>query len=227
MTARDDRDRALGEAEAVGERARRRTRSRSRSTTAISRQLDVLDERRLEQADPSARAPSPSRRAVLGDAVARLAEVGDDRLGGHHAQELRQRGRGVSMPRRSRRRRRRRRPRAVGQHQPRARRAASSRRRAAARPRRSRGSSSSSSSRVSERRFSPRSSPTNRATKSSAGCASSSLGRVVLREHAALAQDRDPVADEDRLVDVVRDEDDRLAHLAAGSAGAPAGAARA
>ena len=40
------------------------------------------------------------------------------------------------------------------------------------------------------------------------------VGRVVLGEHAALAQDRDPVADLDRLVDVVRDEDDRLAHLA-------------
>ena len=40
-----------------------------------------------------------------------------------------------------------------------------------------------------------------------------SRGRVVLREHAALAQDRDPVAHLDRLVDVVRDEHDRLAHL--------------
>ena len=37
--------------------------------------------------------------------------------------------------------------------------------------------------------------------------------RVVLREPAALAQDRDAVADLDRLVDVVRDEDDRLANL--------------
>ena len=36
------------------------------------------------------------------------------------------------------------------------------------------------------------------------------VGRVVLREHAALAQDRDPVAHRDRLVDVVGDEDDRL-----------------
>ena len=40
------------------------------------------------------------------------------------------------------------------------------------------------------------------------------LGRVVLREPAALAEDRDPVADLDRLVDVVRDEDDRLPQLA-------------
>ena len=39
------------------------------------------------------------------------------------------------------------------------------------------------------------------------------VGRVVLDEHAALAQDRDPVADQDRLVDVVGDEDDRLPHL--------------
>ena len=37
--------------------------------------------------------------------------------------------------------------------------------------------------------------------------------RVVLREPAALAQDRDAVADLDRLVDVVRDEDHRLAQL--------------
>ena len=37
--------------------------------------------------------------------------------------------------------------------------------------------------------------------------------RVVLREHAALAEDRDPVAELDRLVDVVRHEDDGLAHL--------------
>ena len=36
------------------------------------------------------------------------------------------------------------------------------------------------------------------------------VGRVVLREHAALAQDRDPVAHHDRLVDVVGDEDHRL-----------------
>ena len=40
------------------------------------------------------------------------------------------------------------------------------------------------------------------------------VGRVVLREHAALAKDRDAVAHRDRLVDVVRDEDDRLADLA-------------
>ena len=39
------------------------------------------------------------------------------------------------------------------------------------------------------------------------------LRRVVLGEPAALAEDRDAVADLDRLVDVVRDEDDRLAQL--------------
>jgi hypothetical protein len=38
-------------------------------------------------------------------------------------------------------------------------------------------------------------------------------GRRVLREPAGIAQDRDPVAHLDRLVDVVRDEDDRLAQL--------------
>ena len=40
------------------------------------------------------------------------------------------------------------------------------------------------------------------------------LRRVVLGEHAAFAEDRDAVAEHDRLVDVVRDEDDRLAQLA-------------
>src|SRR5581483_11479527 len=39
------------------------------------------------------------------------------------------------------------------------------------------------------------------------------VGRVVLREHTAFAQDRDAVAHPDRLVDVVRDEDHRLADL--------------
>ena len=40
------------------------------------------------------------------------------------------------------------------------------------------------------------------------------VGRVVLGEHAALAEDRDPVAHRDRLVDVVGDEDHRLRDLA-------------
>jgi hypothetical protein len=40
------------------------------------------------------------------------------------------------------------------------------------------------------------------------------LRRVVLGEHAALAQDGDAVAHLDRLVDVVGDEDDGLAQLA-------------
>ena len=39
------------------------------------------------------------------------------------------------------------------------------------------------------------------------------MRRVVLGEPAALAENRDPVADLDRLVDVVRDEDDGLAQL--------------
>ena len=50
------------------------------------------------------------------------------------------------------------------------------------------------------------------------------LGCVVLGEHAALAQDGDPVAEQDRLVDVVRDEDDRLPRPRRGCAAAPAGA---
>src|SRR5947209_11812625 len=40
------------------------------------------------------------------------------------------------------------------------------------------------------------------------------VGGVVLGEYAALAQHRDLVSHLDRLVDVVRDEDDRLADLA-------------
>ena len=56
----------------------------------------------------------------------------------------------------------------------------------------------------------PRSAPTNWATKSLAGRARISSGGVVLLEHAALAHDRDAVAHLDRLVDVVRDEHDRL-----------------
>ena len=39
------------------------------------------------------------------------------------------------------------------------------------------------------------------------------IGCVVLREHAALAEDRDPVAHRDRLVDVVGDEDHGLPDL--------------
>ena len=75
------------------------------------------------------------------------------------------------------------------------------------------GSSSISSRRRRARRFRPRSAPTKRATKSSAGCARIRSGVSYWPSVAALAQDRDPVAELDRLVDVVRDEDHRLAHL--------------
>ena len=54
----------------------------------------------------------------------------------------------------------------------------------------------------------------NWATNSSAGLGEDRVRRVVLGEHAALAQDRDPVAHLDRLVDVVGDEDHRLRDLA-------------
>ena len=65
---------------------------------------------------------------------------------------------------------------------------------------------------VTASRLSPRSAPTKSATKSVAG-APSSVGRgVVLLEVAALAHHRDPVAEPHRLLDVVGDEDDRLAH---------------
>ena len=57
------------------------------------------------------------------------------------------------------------------------------------------------------------------------GAARISSGVRVLREHAALAQDRDAVAHLDRLVDVVGDEHDGLADLAPAGAGTrPAGA---
>ena len=54
----------------------------------------------------------------------------------------------------------------------------------------------------------------NEATNSLAGCASSVLGRAVLGDLAALLHDRDPVAEQDGLVDVVGDEDDGLAEVA-------------
>ena len=62
------------------------------------------------------------------------------------------------------------------------------------------------------RRLRPRSAPRKSATKSVAGSASSSSGRVLLQV-AALAEDGDAVAHLDRLVDVVGDEHDRLADL--------------
>ena len=62
--------------------------------------------------------------------------------------------------------------------------------------------------------MSARSAPTKSSTKRSAGYISSSAGRRVLGELAALLQDRDAVAHLDRLVDVVGDEHDRLADLA-------------
>ena len=52
------------------------------------------------------------------------------------------------------------------------------------------------------------------ATKSSAGFAMISLGRADLGDLRALLQDHDLVAEEERLVDVVRDEHDGLAELA-------------
>ena len=76
----------------------------------------------------------------------------------------------------------------------------------------SRGSASATVS--SAMRRSARSRPRNEATKSLAGVAQQ-LGRaVVLLEHAADVEDGDAVGELDRLVDVVGDEDDRLAHPA-------------
>ena len=66
---------------------------------------------------------------------------------------------------------------------------------------------------VTASRVSPRSAPTKSATNGDAGEPSTVRRGVVLLEHPALAQDRDPVAEPHRLGDVVGDEDDRLAQL--------------
>ena len=58
-----------------------------------------------------------------------------------------------------------------------------------------------------------RSAPRNEATKSLAGRGEQVVGRVVLLEHAADVEHRHPVAEGHRLVDVVGDEHDGLAHL--------------
>ena len=69
------------------------------------------------------------------------------------------------------------------------------------------GSSGTSASVRSASRRSARSSPMNCGDEVVGRVGEDRVGRVVLREHAALAEDRDPVAHRDRLVDVVRDED--------------------
>ncbi len=61
-------------------------------------------------------------------------------------------------------------------------------------------------------RFSPRSAPTKFATNSSAGCGKQLVCGGHLDE-VPVAHDRDAIAHLDRLVDVVGDEDHRLAHL--------------
>ena len=58
---------------------------------------------------------------------------------------------------------------------------------------------------------SPRPAPRKLATKSLAGVREQRLRGIELRERPALLEDRDPVAEQDRLVDVVGDEDDGLA----------------
>ena len=60
----------------------------------------------------------------------------------------------------------------------------------------------------------PRSAPTKSATKASAGAARISAGRRRLRDLAAVLHDDDLVAEQERLVDVVRHEHDRLAEFA-------------
>jgi hypothetical protein len=67
---------------------------------------------------------------------------------------------------------------------------------------------------ISESRLSPRSSPRKDATKSLAGSRRIAAGGVVLLEDPADVEDRDAVAELDRLVDVVGDEHDGLVQLA-------------
>ena len=178
-------------------------------------ELDVLDERRLERVAPVVRAASRCRTSrscdsqrlpwpkfgITGPPAASRRPSPQEVLAGRHAERPAvgvRHGERVAC---------------CSQRGARARRGASSPpgRAAGRRPRRL--PSSSSPSVRSASAFSARSAPTNSATKSSAGCVEDRRRRVVLREPTALAQDRDPVADLDRLVDVVRDEDDRLAHL--------------
>ena len=72
---------------------------------------------------------------------------------------------------------------------------------------------SMSATRSSASRFSARSAPTKSSTKPSAGAISSSAGVAYWARCPPSLQDRDPVAHLDRLVDVVGDEEDRLAQL--------------
>ena len=72
---------------------------------------------------------------------------------------------------------------------------------------------SMSRTRSSDSRFSARSAPTKSSTKSFAGLINSSAGESVLCQHPALLHDGHAVAHLDRLVDVVGDEQDRLADL--------------
>ena len=72
---------------------------------------------------------------------------------------------------------------------------------------------SMSRTRCSASRFSARSEPTKSSTNGVGGVHQQLGRRGVLGEDPALLEDRDPVAHLDRLVDVVGDEDDRLAQL--------------
>ncbi len=74
-------------------------------------------------------------------------------------------------------------------------------------------SSSRSRTRPSDRRFRPRSDPDEVLHELAGRIGQDGVGRVVLGQDAAALQDGDAVGHLDRLVDVVGDEDDRLAHL--------------
>ena len=104
----------------------------------------------------------------------------------------------------------------------------------ATRPRRSRAQARATRSRLdaphgaamSASRFSARSAADERLDERVGGLREDRLGRVVLHERA-VAQDRDAVAHLERLVDVVRDEHDRLLQLVQDVAGTRPAAARA
>ena len=199
-------------------------------------ELDVLDQPRLERAAPVAREPVPAELAVLAHAVRAPLEGRDDRAALRDGKgELLEHRCQASTPASDGVRGRRSGPRvsidtvpralaAVAEHRERGHPAGDhqrqrvaqarvARRSSAARPRSPLADvSSMSRSSRSSRRLRPRSAPTKSAMNSLAGVGEDLVGRPVLDE-LAVPEDRDPVAHLDRLVDVVRDEDDRLLDL--------------
>ena len=207
---RGDGERPLGEAEPVREQ-RRGQRDGEADPDRDQRQLDVLDEPRLQDGAPVVAHPVGAEEAVLGDARARLAEIRDHRLIRHDSSSVSRWI--VRTPRGSWFG-----PTTSSSSDPSLSISESASRSvvlssATGLTTPFTGPSSMSDRRFSDRRLRPRSWPDEARHEVVGGMSEDLVGRVVLDEHASLAQDRDPVADQDRLVDVVGDEDDRLPHL--------------